>query len=109
MFCHPLTATERQTLDTFVATPQHWTCTNTCASFASETFYAVTGIDIDADEFVGFETPREIGEHIIGENGGSNLSPLPWEDNRRKLQGGPSFVGGLVSSFTAHWLSTCYP
>jgi hypothetical protein len=27
-------------------------------------------VDIDADEFLGFETPREIGEHIIEANDG---------------------------------------
>ena len=34
----------------------------------------MTGVDIDADEFLGFETPREIGEHIIEANGG-NATP----------------------------------
>lgn len=41
-----------------------WTYTNTCASWASETLDDVIGVDIDADDYGGFETPRELGKHI---------------------------------------------
>ncbi|PSL14072.1 hypothetical protein CLV44_1098 [Marinobacterium halophilum] len=41
-----------------------WRYTNTCASWASDVLSTVTGIDIDADDWAGFETPRELGEHI---------------------------------------------
>lgn len=61
---------QRVALDAAVRRQWCWTITNTCASFASEVFYEVTGIDIDADDYLGFETPREVGEHIVEANGG---------------------------------------
>jgi len=42
-----------------------WRYTNTCASFASETFEDVTGVNINANDNFGFETPRKITESII--------------------------------------------
>lgn len=42
-----------------------WQYTNTCASWASELLNEVTGVDIDADDWGGFETPRELGTHIM--------------------------------------------
>lgn len=66
-----ITAAQRKKLATEVAKNIGWEYTNTCAAFASETFFAVTGIDIDADEVLGFETPREVGESIMGANGGT--------------------------------------
>lgn len=42
-----------------------WRYTNTCASWASEVVYSVVGVDVDADDWVGFETPRELGTHIL--------------------------------------------
>lgn len=76
MFCHAISEEEEKKLKKLVRKPTKWTLTNTCASFASETFEEVTGIDIDADEILGFETPREIGEHIIEANHGTN-TPIP--------------------------------
>ncbi|MDP6716705.1 MAG: hypothetical protein QF368_19045 [SAR202 cluster bacterium] len=66
-----ITAEEMATLEASLAEDWDWVITCTCASLASEVFYEVTGVDIDADEFLGFETPREIGEHIIEANGGT--------------------------------------
>lgn len=48
-----------------------WAVTDTCASFSSEVFQSTTGVDIDADEWLGFETPREVGQNIRAANGGS--------------------------------------
>jgi len=42
-----------------------WRYTNTCASWASELLHEITGVDIDADDWAGFETPRELGKHIL--------------------------------------------
>ena len=70
-FCACLTAAQRKKLATEVGKNIGWTYTNTCASFASEVFEEVTGIDIDADDTLGFETPREIGESIQQANGGT--------------------------------------
>ena len=69
---HAVSITEEQmaAFEATLAEDWSWTITCTCASFASETFYDTTGVDIDADEFLGFETPREIGEHIIEANDG---------------------------------------
>lgn len=38
-----------------------------------------TGVDIDADDWLGIETPREIGDSILQVNGGypSNLGVIP--------------------------------
>ena len=41
-----------------------WTYTNTCASWASETASEITGEIIDANDYGGFETPREMGKSI---------------------------------------------
>ena len=45
-----------------------WTETHNCSSFASDTFYEVTGIDIDADIWWGPETPGELGSSISEAN-----------------------------------------
>ncbi|WP_394780061.1 hypothetical protein [Undibacterium sp.] len=41
-----------------------WHYTNTCASWASETVLAVTGEDVDANDTLGFETPRHLSKSI---------------------------------------------
>lgn len=70
-YCVCITAAQRKQLATEAGKNISWEYTNTCAAFASETFFAVTGVDIDADEFMGFETPREVGESIMQANGGT--------------------------------------
>jgi hypothetical protein len=42
-----------------------WEYTNTCASFATEVVDEVVGEDLDADDYGGFETPRELGKSIL--------------------------------------------
>ncbi|MGK0269582.1 MAG: hypothetical protein ACI88H_000214 [Cocleimonas sp.] len=42
-----------------------WRYTNTCASWASELLNEVTGVNVDADDWGGFETPRELGKYIL--------------------------------------------
>jgi hypothetical protein len=42
-----------------------WRYTNTCASWASEVVNEVVGEDVDADDWAGFETPRELGKSIL--------------------------------------------
>ena len=63
-YCAEISKEQEQTLFDILKENHTWRYTNTCASFASETFYDVTGIDIDADDNFGFETPREISESI---------------------------------------------
>ena len=53
-----------------LAEGETWGYTNNCSSFASETFYDVTGVDVDADDWFGIETPRELGSNIMDMNGG---------------------------------------
>ena len=42
-----------------------WDYTNTCASFATEVVEEVVGEDLDADDYGGFETPRELRKSIL--------------------------------------------
>lgn len=41
-----------------------WRYTNTCASWATEVVEELLGEDVDADDWAGFETPRELGKSI---------------------------------------------
>lgn len=41
-----------------------WRYTHTCASWASEIVAEVVNEDVDADDWAGFETPRELGRSI---------------------------------------------
>jgi hypothetical protein len=59
-----LTEDQDSKLDAALKENITWRYTNTCASWASETIYAVTGEDVDADDYMGFETPREITRSI---------------------------------------------
>jgi hypothetical protein len=60
-----LTATQAVTLRMELQKNVSWQYTNTCASWASDVVYRVVGQDIDADDWLGFETPRELGRHIL--------------------------------------------
>ena len=51
---------------------REWCYTDNCSSFASDTFGDVTGTDVDADDWAGFESPGELGDSINSANGGSN-------------------------------------
>lgn len=42
-----------------------WSYTNTCAAWASDGVKSVVGEDVDADDWLGFETPRELSQSII--------------------------------------------
>lgn len=41
-----------------------WRYTNTCASWATEVVEEVVGEDLNADDYMGFDTPRELGASI---------------------------------------------
>jgi len=51
-------------LTAFLHEDHTWTCFNTCASFASDAVMIATGEDLDADDVLGIETPRELSESI---------------------------------------------
>ena len=42
-----------------------WRYTNNCSSWASEIVWAVVREDVDADDYLGIETPRELGRNIL--------------------------------------------
>jgi hypothetical protein len=99
-----------QKLNGIVQQAHTWTLSNTCASFASETFYAVTGIDVDADEYFGAETPREVGEHIKEANSGSahptgDAVRIP-DDLRGALPLKPQLLWGQGKGSTAEAVKT---
>ena len=56
--------------------------TTNCASFAAETFSAVTGTYVDSNDTGGWETPRKLGQSIRALNGGQNMpsGEAPVED-----------------------------
>lgn len=61
-----------------------WRYTNTCASWASEVVNEIVGEDLDADDWAGFETPRELGESILQaekKNPTTITSPRPLKNN----------------------------
>jgi len=105
-YCEPISDEKKKILDELVAKNVEWTCTNQCATFASETFYDVTGTDVDADDFLGLETPREISESIVALNGGSPLPPegLPWGGAGGS---GQCFPSANDSSFSSSFLTSC--
>lgn len=61
-----------------------WSYTNTCASWSSEIVEEVVGEDVDADDWVGFETPRELGRNILqleAKQATTISSPKPLKQN----------------------------
>jgi len=61
---YKLTAWQTQRLLNLLAKNTTWAETNNCSSWASKIVHSVTGNDIDADDWLGFETPRELGRSI---------------------------------------------
>lgn len=61
-----------------------WRYTNTCASWAGEIVEEVVGENVDADDWAGFETPRELGKSILeleAKQPTSIISPKPLKQN----------------------------
>ncbi len=89
-YCEEITDEQYVNLQQIIHEGDSWSLTNNCSSFASETFYDVTGTDVDADDVIGVETPREVGQHIQELNSGANsnrTSPAAphQNDNRSNL------------------------
>jgi len=61
-----LTPEQSRELDAALKENVTWRYTNTCASWASETTERITGQRIDADDTLGFETPRKLIETLRG-------------------------------------------
>jgi len=60
-----LTPKEEKKLKTFLSRTDHWRHSHTCAAWASQGFRETTREDIDADDYFGFETPRELSRNIV--------------------------------------------
>ena len=61
---YELTPEEYAKLQTKLNENVTWGYTNNCSSWASETASAITGETIDANDYGGIETPRELGGNI---------------------------------------------
>jgi hypothetical protein len=97
VYCLELTPEQRREFERVASENWTWRYTNTCASFAGEAFESATGVDVDADDVLGFETPRELGESIAELNGGVAQGPLP--GGTRGMPMAP--VGGTSSNTSA--------
>jgi hypothetical protein len=60
-----LTASQQQKLNKLLSENVTWRYTHTCAPWASDTYTAVTGETVDANDYGGFETPRELTQSIL--------------------------------------------
>lgn len=61
---YSLTITQHNKLIRLINTTEHWFYTNNCSSWASEITYKTLRVHIDANDYFGIETPRELGENI---------------------------------------------
>lgn len=50
--------------NTLVRANVHWFYTHNCSSWASDIVWEVVGEDVDADDWMGIETPRELCRNI---------------------------------------------
>lgn len=80
-YCQPISLQQKLKLDELVAAKVVYSCSNNCASFASDTFSDVTGTSVNADDNFGVEMPRAIGVSILELNGNEKVPKegLPWE------------------------------
>lgn len=59
-----LTPDELDRLQAYIAQGHQWGYLNNCSSFAEGAVDASKGLDLDADDWFGIETPRELGRSI---------------------------------------------
>jgi RHS repeat-associated protein len=60
----------------FVNRTDEWQYSHTCADWASDTVRSTVGENVDADDWLGFETPRELSESIEALERNSQTSPM---------------------------------
>lgn len=70
-----LDSNQTMRLNDLLNKPATWRYTNNCSSWASELFADVLGEDIDADDWLGLETPRELGASILRLEAKGRTSP----------------------------------
>ena len=105
-----LTEEQKNSLIAFVSENRKWTCTYTCASFASDAVKHVVGEDVDADDatalpicgvpiipLIGIETPRELSKSIQELEEDDPTSEL--DPNEGEPGGGSSGSDSSLSSF----------
>lgn len=85
---YALTYSQHMKLMKLINTTEHWFYTNNCSSWASEIVRQVFRTEIDADDWLGVETPRELSRSIrILENKGRTSIDKPkiliWRLTRR--------------------------
>ena len=61
---YKLTKEQANKLENLLLVNVKWKYTTNCSSWASHVAAKVLGVDIDADDWLGFETPRELGRNI---------------------------------------------
>lgn len=107
---YALTEEQKNSLIAFVSQNRKWTCTYTCASFASDAIKHVVGEDVDADDatafpicgipvipLIGVETPRELSKSIQELEEDDPTSEL--DPNEGEPGGGSSGSDSSLSSF----------
>lgn len=62
---YKLSDAQAKNFNTLIKTNEHWFYTNNCSSWASEIVNKILGQDVDADDWLGLETPRELGRNIL--------------------------------------------
>ncbi|VAW67935.1 hypothetical protein MNBD_GAMMA10-2873 [hydrothermal vent metagenome] len=62
---YSLTDAQANHFNRMMGTNVNWQYTHNCSSFASDLVYEIVREDIDADDTLGLETPREIGKSIL--------------------------------------------
>lgn len=88
-----LTEQQQQNLVGLINAGRSWAYTYTCASFVEEAAIVSTGEDVDADDIVGFETPRELSGSIL------ELEAVDPTSSKNPNAGGGD-DGGSLNSFT---------
>ncbi|MEM6405533.1 MAG: hypothetical protein AAF669_02905 [Pseudomonadota bacterium] len=62
---YALSEDQAQSLESLLKRNVSWGITHNCSSWASAVVRFIIGEDVDADDFFGFETPRELSRNII--------------------------------------------
>jgi len=62
---YKLTGPQAVQFNKIIGANVHWQYTHNCSSFATDTVYAILKADVDADDYFGLETPRELGRNIL--------------------------------------------
>lgn len=62
---YALSEQQAQNLESLLKRNSSWGFTYNCSSWASDVIWHIIGEDVDADDFFGFETPRELSRNII--------------------------------------------